>query len=270
MLPSYDQKGICVMLLWHHMNNQFSTNHSPDCWTPNVNPSLNQYFHEGFSKGLSKEDPVNAFIHCQLVDYSTFLTGLPCSSPLLNLLSTWQPEDLPERQSDHVTFLFKSSRGLSCHSQKAHSPYPGVQGSLCRGCQLTLWFHLHPLPFLLTYFALATLASMLFLIQTCSSQSSLLKLFCPLLFAWLASSLQVSSQMISRERRLPDHPIANSSPTLLPIVSIPLFCSMSPQSTYIFGMLHLLLWMAPYWSVSSVRKQTRCLFYMFLCPQLSA
>lgn len=126
------------------------------------------------------------------------------------------------------------------------------------------------LPFLLTYSALATLASMLFLIQTCSSQSSLLKLFCPLLFAWLASSLQASSQMISCERRLPDHPIAYSSPTVLPIVSIPLFCSMSPQSTYVFGMLHLLLWMAPYWSVSSARKQTHCLFYIFLCPQLSA
>lgn len=190
-----------------------------------------------------------------------------------NLLSTWQPEDLPECQSDHVTFLFKSSRGLGASRVTHRKPttltlvYKVLYVVDASSLSDSIRTHL---PFLLTSSALATLASMLFVIQTCSSQSSLLKLFCSLLFAWLASSLQVSSQMISCERRLPDHPIANSSPTLLPTVSISLFCSLSPQSTYVFSMLYLLLWMAPHWSVSSVREQTHCLFYIFLCPQLSA
>lgn len=116
---------------------------------------INNFIRGLVTKVLSKEDPVYTFILSH-IDNSSFLTalhvhGLPHP---YNLLSTWQPEDLLECQSDHVTFFcLNPPMAMSCHPQKAHSPYPDPQGSSYLNCQLILWFHLLSPPFLLTHSA---------------------------------------------------------------------------------------------------------------------
>lgn len=121
--------------------------------------------------------------------------------------------------------------GLCCHSGKALCPHPGPAGPLCPGCSSLPDCICKCPPVLLPHPAPAALASQLLLGHpTRSSHKLPLKLLCPLLFAWLASPLQVSSQMMSYEKGLPDHPIENSPRTVF-LGSLPLSCLTAPHGT---------------------------------------
>lgn len=184
-------------------------------------------------------------------------------------VSTWHSE---ERPSEHVTCLLKSSRGLSCHSQKAHSSHPGLQGFLHPGWQLTLWFHLLPpcfAPHLL-----------------CLSHSGLCvvsrtpRLVPAEVCFWNGSTFSDLHDFLHHVRFLLKcyHMREDFLVTLLKRTPQPSTCA--PYALALLGIssehlrlwvLHWLLRTTPSWNTtSSGRQQTHCLLYLFLCPQLWA
>lgn len=154
-------------------------------------------------------------------------------------------------------FCLNSPMAMSCHSQKAHSPYPDPQGSSCLNCQLILDSICYYL-----LFSSLTLPHPLVLAKgffwNCSTLGylhGLLHKFC----FFFSNNIWVDFLSILLK-------ITTNRCTYL---LYPLTSLISPHNIYIFNMLPLLLWMAPYPSMSSLRGDTLPISFISVSTALS-